>query len=119
MILTSVPRVWHRPGTGQSLTKSWLPSARGDNGEGFVECNLAGPTHIYMHASLGLSKPSSRNPAGRSTLAQATGDVDTSTSGQVAPGLDSPPAAPISLQLEAQVPVPGAEWKLESDKEVV
>ena len=42
LFLTSVPRARHGPGTEQPLNKSWLLSARGENGKAFLECNLAG-----------------------------------------------------------------------------
>lgn len=120
LILASVPWVQHRPGTGQSLNKSWLLSARGENGEAFVECNLAGPTHISVHASLCLSKSSSRNLAGRNTLAQATEGVATRMSGGATPQLKSPLWLPSHRDaLEAQVLVQDPEWNPQSNKEVV
>lgn len=57
LTLASVPRAWHRPGTEQSLNKSWLLFARGENGEAFVECNLAGPTHISAQLPSALASP--------------------------------------------------------------
>ena len=87
------------PGSGMGLAPSKPLNPGGclqgvRVGKAFLECNLAGLTQIYMHASSCLSNSSSRNLAARNALTQVTGGVDTKMLGRVTPQLKSLPWLP-------------------------